>query len=292
VSVAAFGVTPRGPFSLAESAGFAFTDRESGRRAPELRIAFCHDDTFEPTGFHLTQAEPDGAVTVDGDPEARGQLERVLGLDVDATDFARVGARDPVVAALQAAAPGLRPPALPSAYEAAAWCVLAARRTAAQARAMRRHLAEQAGTVLVIAGKPVVCLPPPEALLSAAPVPGLDDVRLQRLWGVAQAALEGRLGTLALKALDPEEARTRVQELAGIGPFSSAIIVGRGLGHTDVLFGPVTELNRHVGRLYRLGHDATPDELGQIAQGWSPWRAWVQVYFRAVSTRPGYLQAG
>ena len=70
-----------------------------------------------------------------------------------------------------------------------------------------------------------------------------------------------------------------------------SIIVGRGLGHTDVFFGPLTELNRHVGRLYRLGHDATPHELDRIAQRWSPWRAWVQVYFRAVRTRPGHLQA-
>jgi len=283
--VTGFRIVPRGPFALAESAGFTFIDRDGGPRAPELRIAFCRDDTFEPTGLHLTQTSPGAVVTVNGDPTAKGQLERVLGLDVDATDFARVGARDGVVAALQAAAPGMRPPALPSAYEAAAWCVLATRRTAAQARTMRRQLAEQAGTVLDVAGEPVVCLPPPQALLSASPVAGLDEVRFQRLRGVAQAALEGRLDTLHLRALDPEEARTRVQELAGIGPFSSAIIVGRSLGHTDVLFRTITELNRHVGRLYRLGHDATPDELSQIAQGWSPWRAWVQVYFRAVTTR-------
>ncbi|WP_250009293.1 DNA-3-methyladenine glycosylase [Actinoplanes sp. M2I2] len=282
---ATFQLRARGPYSLAESAGFSFIDRETGPRAPELRIAFCSDTTFEPTALHLTQQTPNGGVEVHGDPAARGQLERILGLDVDATGFTEVGDRDPVVAALQAAAPGLRPPVLPSAYEAAAWCILAARRTGTQARTMRRRLAEQAGTVLNVAGEPVVCLPPPADLLTAAPVPGLDDVRLQRLRGVARAALDGRLDTAELRAMDPAQARAHVEELAGIGPFSSAIIVGRGLGHTDVLFGPITELNQRAGALYQLGHDASPQELANIAKAWSPWRSWVQVYFRAVTDR-------
>jgi DNA-3-methyladenine glycosylase II len=102
---------------------------------------------------------------------------------------------------------------------------------------------------------------------------------------VARAALEGRLDTAGLRATDLARARKHVEELAGIGPFSSAIIVGRGLGHTDVRFGPITELHARVGALYRLGHDADPPELAGVAEAWSPWRSWVQVYFRAVSDR-------
>jgi DNA-3-methyladenine glycosylase II len=280
-----FTLTPRGSYSLAESAGFAFIDRPSGPRVPELRIAFCRDSGFEPVGLHLTQASLNAEVAVVGDRQHKAQIERILGLDVDGGDFSAVGQRDPVVGALQEAAPGLRPPMLPSAYEAAAWCILQARRPGPQARQMRERLAEQAGTILTVAGQQVPCMPPPASLANATAVPGMDPVRLERLQGIARAALDGRLDTAALKAMDVDDARREVETLAGIGPFSSAIIVGRSLGHTDALFGPITELNSYVGDQYGLGHPATASELADIAAIWSPWRAWTQVLFRAVIPR-------
>ncbi len=278
-----YTVTPRGPFSLAETARFAYIDREPDGDGPELRLGFCRDHTWEPTGVTVTQRGT--AVTVDGDQATRLQVERILGLDVDATSFTDVGTRDPVIGRLQAEAPGLRPPQIHSVYEAAVFCILTARRSAAQARHMRATLAQHAGTVLDVAGRQVTCLPPPAYLTDPDPVPGLDPVRRTRLVAVAQAALDGKLETAELAALPPEQARQQLEQLPGIGPFSSAIVVVRALGHTDYLAGPVTELNTLVGDLYRLGHPATPEELDAIAQPWTPWRTWSQLYIRSVSPR-------
>lgn len=279
-----YTIVPRGPFNLDESAGFAFIDRDAGpAERSGMRIAFCRDGTWEPTGVRLTQT--DDALQVAGPARDRSQVERILGLDVDATGFADVGTRDPVIGRLQAAAPGLRPPQLHSAYEAAAFCILNARRSSAQARRMRTRLAQQAGTVLDVAGQLVVCLPPPAYLVDPEPVPGLDPVRRQRLRAVAQAALDGLLDTAALAALPPADARTHLERLPGIGPFSSAIVVVRALGHKDYMAGELTELNATVGDLYGLGHPATPDELAALARTWSPWRTWSQLYIRSVSPR-------
>jgi DNA-3-methyladenine glycosylase II len=52
--------------------------------------------------------------------QIRSQVERVLSLDVDGTDFPAVAQRDPVVRNLQARYPGLRPVQFHSPYEAAA----------------------------------------------------------------------------------------------------------------------------------------------------------------------------
>ncbi|MBC8093928.1 MAG: DNA-3-methyladenine glycosylase 2 family protein [Pseudonocardia sp.] len=279
-----YTIFPKGPFSLAESTGFAYIDREPEGSGPSMRLAFCRDGSWEPTGVSLVQH--DSTIAVDGDPADRAQVERILALDVDASGFADVGARDPVIGRLQAAAPGLRPPLLHSAYEAAVFCILTARRSAAQARRMRTSLAERAGTVLDVDGHRVTCLPPPAYLADPDPVSGLDPTRRERVQGVARAALDGKLDTAALRAMTPENARAHLELLSGIGPFSSAIIVTRALGHTDYLAGPITELNTRVGELYDLGHPATPDELERIAQAWSPWRTWSQLYIRSVSPRP------
>lgn len=281
-----YTIVPEGPFSLTESASFAFIDRDRDPGpavASGMVVAFCRDGSWEPTGVHLTQ-EAD-SVLVDGDPQDQAQVERIFGLDVDATSFTDVGVTDLVIGRLQEAAPGLRPPQLHSAYEAAAFCILTARRSAAQARRMRAELSHRAGTVLDVAGQPVICLPPPSYLRDPDPVPGLDPVRRERLQGVARAALDGQLDTSELRAMTPVDARTHLERLPGIGPFSSAIIVVRSLGHTDYLAGTITELNTTVGLLYNLGHPATPDELETIASSWAPWRTWSQLYVRSVSPR-------
>lgn len=280
-----YELTPRGPFALQESVRFSYIDREPPPGDGGLRLAFCREGSWEPTSAFVTD-QGDG-LRVHGQRMDRPQVERILGLDVDATSFPGVGRRDPVIARLQATAPGLRPPALQSAYEAAVFCILTARRSSAQARRMRRALAEHAGTVLDIAGEPVVCLPPPSYLLDPDPVPGLDDTRRHRLVAIAQAALDGQLDTGALAAMSPEDARTQLERLPGIGPFSSAIVVVRALGHTDYLAGPITELNTLVGRLYDLGHPAEPVELDAIARAWAPWRTWCQLYIRSVFPRLG-----
>lgn len=279
-----FTITPRGPFSLAESARFAYIDRDPGPAGPSLRLAFCRDGSWEPTGVSVTQRQ-DATLQVDGEVRDRHQVERVLGLNVDGSSFTEVGLRDPVIGRLQAAAPGLRPPQLHSAYEAAVFCILTARRSSAQARRRRASLAERAGTVLDVDGMPVTCLPPPSYLVDPDPIPGLDPVRLERLQAVAKAALDGRLDTTDLSALSPVDARTQLEELPGIGPFSSAIIVVRSLGHTDYMAGTITELNTLVGQLYDIGQPATPEELERISQLWSPWRTWSQLYIRSVSPR-------
>ncbi|GAB3996274.1 DNA-3-methyladenine glycosylase family protein [Nocardioides marmoraquaticus] len=279
-----YTIKPRGPFNLAETINFAYIDREPQTSGEHLLLGFCHDGSLEPTAVAVSQLD-DGTVKVHGDPGTRGQVERILGLDVDASTFADVGDRDQLIADLQHAASGLRPPQIHSAYEAAVFCILTARRSGAQARHMRTRLAEAAGTLLDVRGSRVTCLPPPAWLLDPPDLPGLDDTRRQRLIAVARAAHDGHLDTHELGAMEPEEARRHVENIPGIGPFSSAIIVVRSLGHTDYLASPVTELNRLVGKLYHLGHDATPDELERIADNWSPWRTWSQLYIRSAAER-------
>lgn len=278
-----YTITPRGPFSLAESTRFAYIDREPEGNGNQLLLGFCRDRTWEPTPVAVSQQGD--TVEVDGDDTTQAQVERILGLDVDASSFADVGDRDPIIGQLQAEAPGLRPPSIHSAYEAAVFCILTARRSGGQARHMRTAMAQQAGTVLELAGQRVTCLPPPSLLLDPPPVRGLDPVRRERLTSVARAALDGRLDTTELSAMPPEEARKRLEQLPGIGPFSSAIIVVRSLGHTDYMAGPITELNSIVGRLYDLGQDATSEQLQHISEPWAPWRTWSQLYIRSVSAR-------
>jgi len=294
-----FTIAPRGEFSLRESATFGFGQRVpfgqrvSAKRAVGdfdgvMRLAFCLDGYRQQVGVEVRQ-DPAGVHCVvhgEGDLEtARAQVARVLSLDHDGRGFAEVGRRDPVIGRLQAVAPGLRPPLFYSPYEAAAWAVLSARRPAQQMAQVRDRLSQSHGARFELAGKAVAALPTPEQLLAVEEFPAVPPVKIERLHGVARAARQGLLDVDHLRALGPEQAMAAVQQIPGIGPFYSGLIVIRGTGFTDVL--PTSEPRSLdlVRRLYDLPATPGPEQLEAIAEPWRPFRTWCAVLVRAAGGR-------
>ena len=169
--------------------------------------------------------------------------------------------------------------------EAAAWCVLSARRPARQMMQARDRLSRAHGQVFDLAGEPVAALPTPGQLLAIDSFPGIPADRMPRLHGVARAALDGQLHAARLLDQGPERAMAGLQALDGIGPFYSSLIVVRGTGFTDVL--PVNEPRALdlAGRLYQLGAPPSEAEFRKLAQPWKPLRTWAVVLIRAAAAR-------
>lgn len=287
----AFTIIPSGPFSLAEAATFGFGQRAGSAWDGVLRLAFCLDGYSAQAGVEIRQ-DDDGDVyaAVHGpdhlDVDAvREQVGRVLSLDYDGTEFTRVGERDPVIGRLQEAAPGLRPPLFYSPYEAAAWSVLSARRPARQMMAVRQRLSEAHGVTFDLAGQKVAAFPVPEALLRVQSFPGIPAEKIERLHGVAEAAVAGRLDAARLMGLGPEAAMAELREIKGIGPFYSSLIVIRGTGFADVL--PVAEPQALAltARLYERDEPLAQAQFQEIAEPWKPLRTWAIVLIRAAGQR-------
>jgi DNA-3-methyladenine glycosylase II len=272
----------RGAFDLEQSIGFGFGQRSAATAAP-MRLAFCLDSTWEQAGAAVTQPAADVLrVELSGDGPAErvlAQVARVLSADVDASGYDALGARDPLVGLLQRARPGLRPPLFHSAYEAACWAVLSARRPAAQMARVRERLARAHGRVVTVAGEEAAAFPAPRQLLAVTEFPGVPAEKLARLHAVAETALAGELDTDALRAEDPETAGARVRRLPGIGPFYAELITVRALGHTDLL--PTAEVGAAEIAGALLGRRVEAADLPALAAGWSPWRTWVCVALRA-----------
>jgi DNA-3-methyladenine glycosylase II len=286
-----FTLDARGAFSLAESATFGFGQRDDPGFDGVMRLAFRLDGGFETgVGVELRQdgtriqgvargAAPDQLAAV------AAQVARVLSLDHDASGYDVLADRDPVVASLMAAAPGLRPPLFYSPYEAAAWAVLSARRPRRQMAQLRTRLARAHGRTFELAGVRLSAFPAPSVLASLTEFAGIPAEKLERLHGVADQAQAGRLEAACLLELGPAAAQAELQRLRGVGPFYSQLVIIRGCGFTDVL--PVSE--RHLlsfaGQLYQLGRPATDAELTDIADTWRPWRTWVSVLIRVAAPR-------
>ncbi|HZS93566.1 MAG TPA: DNA-3-methyladenine glycosylase 2 family protein [Chloroflexota bacterium] len=286
-----FSITPLGPFSLRESVEFGFGQRHADTFDGSMRMAFCVDgDGYGRQAGVLVRQDRDGIVrgemTGNADPDTvRDQVARVLSLDRDAREFVAIGDRDPVMRRLLDAAPGLRPPLFYSPYEAAMWSVLSARRPAMQMAKVRDRLSREHGAVFNLGGREIATLPSPEQMLEIESFPGIPDLKLRRMQNVAEAALRGDLDVDRLRPMDPADAMQALQQLEGIGPFYSSLIVIRSLGHTDVLPENEPHALAEAGRLYNLGHNATPDEFRAMAENWRPFRTWATVLLRAAGQR-------
>jgi DNA-3-methyladenine glycosylase II len=284
-----FTIVPRGPFSLAEAIGFGFGQRDAAAD-DVMRLAFCLDGYQHQAGVEVRQDRAGVHGTVHGTDgvevsAVQRQVARVLSLDYDAAGFQGAGERDPVLGSVQKVAPGLRPPLFYSPYEAAAWAVLSVRRPPKQMMAVRERLSRAHGVVFDLAGQQRAALPTPEQMLRVESFTGVALDRMERLHGVARAAQQGRLDAGHLLALGPEEAMVRLQEIPGIGPFYSALIVIRGTGFADVL--PVGEpkLLTMVERLYDLRGPVADEDLRALAEAWRPFRTWAAVLLRAAGRR-------
>ena len=285
----------RGPYDLREVALMGFGHRDEHAFDGVMRMAFCLDPDHEtPVGVEARQhgdrveltVHPPGSEPLDEAALAalRRQVARVISLDHDGAAFDAVCGRDPVLARLHAVAPGFRPALFYSAYEAAVWSVVSARRPRQQGITLRERLCEQHGTTFTLAGRPTSAVPTPSRLRAVASVPGLPADRVPRLHAIADAAQQGRLATERLRALPPDEAAAQLQQLPGIGPFYSSLVVIRALGHADVLPSGEGHARAAVEQLY--GRDPlSTAELEQLAEGWRPFRTWVMVTARALAER-------
>jgi DNA-3-methyladenine glycosylase II len=207
-------------------------------------------------------------VSGDGDLEAAtAQACRFLALDVDARGWPEVGRRDPVIGDAQAQLPGLRPCGFHSPYEAAAWAVLAQRLRIAQAARLRAELIARHGED--------GAFPAPRTLLR--PGLGLPGRKGEYLGAVAEAALDGLLDGAALRALDPDQAIQRVQQVKGLGPFAAELVVLRGANAPDGLPGHEPRLDAEIPERYGPGRI-----LAEVSKAWRPYRTWAAVHLRAL----------
>ncbi len=290
MSVERITVSPRGEFSLAASirflSGFTPLSGDDAVDDPQktLRLAFAVEGDWRPVGVSVEQddsGEVTASVVGDADSDSvAAQVQRMLSLDVDASALEQAVCQDTVASALVAKLRGLRPVCFASPYEAAAWSVLSQRVRMKQAAAIRTRMCAGLGHELDVDGRTLHSFPDPKTLRATPSIDGLSALKVERLRGVAEAALDGRLDAGALRAAGPEQALGDVQGIPGIGPFGAELVVIRGAGEPDHF--SRTERRLHAAMAEAYGVDARDvDALAAIAANWRPYRSWIGFLFRA-----------
>ena len=268
------------PFNLAQSNDYFGGWVTPGHDQSALALSFPVEGWRTSAAVIMSQDKEiiRGEVHGAGEDAAKAwqQALAVLSLDSDGTGWPEIGQQDPVIGHLQHSYHYLRPVLFHSPYEAAAAFIIGHRISIQQGRTIRQAMAREIGEKLQLGETSLYAFPRPQVLLQLESFKGLSAEKMQRLQGIAQAALDGLLDRTYLRSLPAEEAIAKIRSLYGIGEFFAQGIVLRGAGFVDeVTDDDVTK--EAVQLAYNLPE--LPDQLAvlKIAENWRPYRMWANV---------------
>ena len=211
-------------------------------------------------------------------------LRRFLGLHQPLEAFHALAEKHAMMAPLAAALPGVRIPQVPTLWEALCWAVLGQQINLTFAYKLRNRLIrlangiEAEGSVL----SAPLPFPTPEKVLHL----NGDTLRQHQfsrqkiiyVGEVARACIEGGLRNLSLQQASPDEAEARMLAVKGIGRWSAAYGLMRGLGYMDAL--PVGDagLRNALRRFCQL--DVVPDisQQEELTTPFRPYRSLATYY--------------
>ena len=207
----------------------------------------------------------------------------MLDLDSDPEAVDAVLSQDPLMETLVSSTPGRRVPRTVDPAEFAVRAVLGQQVSTAAARTHAGRLVSAYGDpVLDPHGGLTHLFPTPQVLAVMDPSDlAMPQSRRRTLMGLVEALAQGRLD-LDLGA-DWREARAKLNELHGFGPWTVESIAMRSLGDPDAFLAGDLGIKLAAER---LGMPPTPKALTEHSHLWRPWRSYAVQYLWATGDHP------
>lgn len=204
-------------------------------------------------------------------PAILTRVKRLFDVDADVETIGAHLSRDPFMAPLVAARPGLRTPGAWDGFELAVRAVLGQQVSVQAARRLAARLVQICGEPLPETGLGLTYLFPTPAQVAAADLSslGMPGARRAALGSLAEAALSDPALFQSTGPLD--EVVGRLRAIKGVGEWTAQYIALRALRETDAF--PATD----VGLLRGAAEESlrpSPAELTARAEAWRPWRAY------------------
>jgi len=209
-------------------------------------------------------------------------VRRMLGTERDVSDFHRHARQMPWLASLARRMRGLKPPRYPALFEACANAIVFQQVSLHAASAVMRRLILALGTRIEHDGVPLRVFPAAEKFLSADAAmlraAGLSASKLATLRRAGEAIADGALSESMLEQRSSADAALLLRSIKGIGPWTAAVILLRGLGRLDTFPGNDSGVAANLALIA-----GEPAEAGPIAVALGPQRG--MLYFNLLLAR-------
>jgi DNA-3-methyladenine glycosylase II len=216
------------------------------------------------------------SIAIEGDAHddaaVLGLVRQMLGADRDLGKFYRAAAHVGWLAPLVKRMRGVKPPRYPSLWEACVNAVVFQQISLRAAGAAMRRLILAVGSPVHAAGipEPLYPFPPPESFQRASSARigtvGLSASKIATLRRVVDAISSGTLDGAALERCSSPDAAAVLRRIKGIGPWTAAVILLRGLGRLDVF--PLNDTS--VAKNVALIAGSTPVDAERVLQDLGP----------------------
>lgn len=199
------------------------------------------------------------------------RLRRILGLDVDPAPLERARAAEPALDAATRALRGLRPPRYAGLFEAFASVVPFQQVSIDAGTAVTGRLVERFGVRLEHDGRQFHGFPTAAAIAEARTSRlrecGLSARKAETLRGLGAAVAAGTVSEPVLSAMSTADALRALTALPGIGPWSAALVLLRGLGRLEVFPPGDVGARRSLRALMPIPSDtAVEDFVGRFGE--------------------------
>jgi DNA-3-methyladenine glycosylase II len=184
------------------------------------------------------------AISVEGPSDKEAEVlelvRRMLGTDRDLTDFDRSARDIPWLAPLVKRMRGVKPPRYPSLWEACANAIVFQQVSLPAASAIMHRLIVAVGRSVDVddVTVPLYMFPTAESVQAAADDilkgTGLSANKIATLRRVVEALASGALDATTLEGCTSQDGAAILRRIKGIGPWTAAVILLRGLGRLDV----------------------------------------------------------
>lgn len=207
-------------------------------------------------------------------------VRRLLGTNADLREWYARSAKIPWLGDLARLLTGLKPPRYPTLWEACVHAIVFQQISIHAGAAIMRRLVEMLAEEVAVSGVRGRIFPEPERWLrareTALRAAGLSANKLAHVRSAAAAFAEDSMSEARLESLTTEEAAAALCTIRGIGPWSAAVVLLRGLGRLDVF--PL----RDSGVARSLAH-ARGDDLDAVLAVLGPVRG--MLYFHLLLAR-------
>lgn len=195
------------------------------------------------TGTSLVAVSQNNADVIEVSATGRGAqrwfpvVARMLGTQADLSQWYERSARITWLHRLAVAFEGVKPPRYATLWEACAHAIVFQQISIHAAGSIMRRVIEALATPIVAGNVRCTPFPSPDRWLCASETQlraaGLSRNKVAHLRSVAAAVAEGAIDEVTLEKLPTPEAAEKLCAIRGIGPWSAAVILLRGMGRLD-----------------------------------------------------------
>lgn len=228
-----------------------------------------------------------GAVTDEAAPELAKTVRWMLGLDAEPVPTAWLTEMEPRFGPIASALRGFRTPCFPAFFETCARVLPFQQLSLDAGTAIAGRLIDRFGPALTLAGREWRAFPPPEAVAEATSESlreiGLSRAKVAALQSLAERAISGELDAERYQLLPTGAALKALQALPGIGPWSAAVILLRGLRRMDVFPTGDVGAARNLPALLGLSASWSPADACDFAERFGDRRGYL--YFLGLGSQ-------